>query len=352
MTNLPQYKENFKYSNVGNVVGTLVYAKQMESQDGNPFGHEFLINAKGYGSINVRVPSLEKSNYAMNNYNVADKPRVRMGLTSLSQFVTQQGKVYTNVTSFVEMSDAKRVDGSDMPDIIAGRIGGEVFDIKQEGSAIKFRIISYPLDRDGNRSKLRNGNFVNPDVVAVEIHEPAVIQEFTQKVQNGSNVEVGYKYVNKDDITYDDYGFAVGSGNRIERVECGKLVVHGGNGTPNPQGSPQGNFQGGTPFNQQQQQQGGNPFGGGQSNQGAPNPFANQQQGQQQQQGNPFANQGQQQNQQQGNPFANQGQQNNQGQQGNPFAGAEIIDQGDHLQQQANQIFGNNGQGNGFQFGN
>ena len=356
MSNVPQFKGNFKYSNVGNVVGTLVYAKEMQNKQQETFGHEFLINAKGFGSINVRVPKLEKSQYAMNNYNVADKPRVRLGLTTLSQFVTNQGKVYTNATSFVEMSEAKRVDGSDMPDIIAGRIGGEVFNLRQEGEVIKFHIASYSVNDKGQRNTLRNGQPIDPDVVEIEVHDPNVIQEFKSKgVQNGSNVEVGYKYINRDDVSYDDYGFAVGSGNRIERVECGKLVVHGGNGSPGPQGNPQGNFQGGSPFGGQQgqqgQQQNGNPFGG-QTNQGTSNPFANQQQGQQQQGNNPFGNQGQQQqNYNQGNPFANQGQQSQQGDQGNPFANAEIIDQGDHLQSQANQIFGQNGQGNGFPFG-
>lgn len=328
MSNVPQFKGNFKYSNVGNVVGTLVYAKEMLNKQQQIFGHEFLINAKGYGSINVRVPKLEKSQYAMDNFSVADKPRVRLGLTTLTQFVTNQGKVYTNATSFVEMSEAKRVDGSDMPDIIAGRIGGEVFNLRQEGEVIKFHIVSYSVDENGKRNTLRDGRPIDPDVVAIEVHDPAVIQEFRNKgVQNGSNIEVGYKYINRDNVTYDEYGFAIGDGSRIERVEAGKLVVHGGSGTPGPQGSPQGNFQGGSPLGGQQ---GGNPFGGGQSNQGSHNPFANQQ-------GN--------------NPFTNQG--NQQVNQGNPFANAEIIDQGEHLQDQANQIFGQNGQGQGgFSFGN
>lgn len=322
MVNAPAFKPNFRYSNIGNVVGSLVYAKEMQKKNGEVFGHEFLINAKGFGSVNVRVPKLEKSQYAMNNFNVADKPRVRMGLTSLTQFVTDQGRIYTNTTSFVEMTEAKRVDGSDMPDAINGRFGGEVFNLRMEGNVVKFNIVSYDVDKEGNRTMLNNGKPTDPNIVAFEVHDPELIQEFQAKVQNGSNIEVGYKYINKDDITYDDYGFPVGSGDRIERVEVGKVVVHGDSGQPGPQGNNMGSFGQG---NSGQQPPGQNNFGG----QNQP-PFGGRQN----------------QNQQPGhNPFA--GQQQDPGY--NPFGG-QTLPNNDPLAQQANQIFGNNGQ-NGYQFG-
>ncbi|MEM5838908.1 hypothetical protein [Bacillus sp. LMB3902] len=315
MMNVPEFKPNFKYSNIGNVVGTLVYAKELRMKNGELFGHEFLINAKRYGSVNVRVPKLEKSQYAMDNFPVSEKPRVRLGLTTLNQFVTDQGKVYTNATSFVEMSEAKRVDGSDMPDAINGRLGGEVFNLRMEGDIVKFNLISYGVDKEGNRTKLKNGQPTDPDIITLEVHDPALVQEFQAKVRDGSNIEVGYKYINRDDTTFDEYGFPVGSGERIERVEVGKLVVQGESQQPGPQGNSMGSFGQGNP-GQQPSAQGGQQPGFGQ---------------QPPQQSNPF------------------GQQNSGNY--NPFAGAQTLPDNDPIAQQANQIFGNNGQGNGFPFG-
>lgn len=321
MMNAPEFKPNFKYSNVGNVVGTLVYAKALEKNDtGEPFGHEFLINSKGYGSVNVRVPMLEKSQYAMDNYPVEDKPRVRLGLTQLSQFVTDQGKVYTNTTSFLEMTDAVKVDGSNMPDAINGRFGGEVMNIAMEGNIVKLQIVSYNVDKEGKRITKRDGTPIDPEVVSFEVHKPELVQQFQQNVRQGMNIEVGYNYINKDDVTYDEYGFPVGSGDRIERVEVGKVIIHESQ-SPGPQGNMRG-F-GGQQQSNQQQQQGG--FGG--------------QQQQNQQGQTPFGNHG--------------GQQQQQGQQ-NPFPGSQEMSGNDPLAQQANQVFGqnNNQGGSGFSFGN
>ena len=292
MVNVPEFKPNFKYSNIGNVVGSLVYARQMEKKDGTPFGHEFLINARGFGSVNVRVPKLEKSQYALDHFSVADKPRVRMGLTQLSQFVTDKGKVYTHTTSFQEMTEAKTVDGKDMPDAIKGRFGGEVFNLRLENGIVKFHIISYGVDKDGKRTTLNNGQPTDPDIVAFEVHKPELIEQFKQNVRNGMNIEVGYSYINKTDVSYDEYGFPVGSGEVIERVEVGKFVVHQTNQQPSQQGN-MGSF------------------------------------GQPQQQSNPFGNQ----------------------QQQNPFGGAQQLPNNNPLAQQAQQIFGNQGFGQPFEFG-
>ena len=256
MANIPEFKPNFKYSNVGLVVGTLCYAKELQKKTGETYGHEFLINAKGHGSINVRVPSLPKSNYALQNFPVAEKPRVRVGLATLSQFFANTGKIYTSVTSFVEMQEAVKLDGSEMPDSIKGRLGGEVFGIKVEQDGhIVCNLVTYDVDKDGKRTVLRNGKPIDPKIIQLHIVEPAIIEEFKAKVKNGSNIEVGYSYVNKDDVSYDEYGLPVGSGNHVDRVEVGRLIVHAA-----PQQQNMGGFGGFQQQPQQPQQQFNDPF--------------------------------------------------------------------------------------------
>jgi len=258
MANIPEFKPNFKYSNVGLVVGTLCYAKELQKKTGETYGHEFLINAKGHGSINVRVPSLPKSNYALQNFPVAEKPRVRVGLATLSQFFANTGKIYTSVTSFVEMQEAVKLDGSEMPDSIKGRLGGEVFNIKVEQDGhITCHLVAYETDKNGNRTTLKNGKPVDPRVIQLHIVDPAIIEEFKAKVKNGSNIEVGYSYVNKDDVSYDEYGLPVGSGNHVDRVEVGRLIVHSAPQQQQNMGGF-GNFQ--QPQQQQPQQQFVDPF--------------------------------------------------------------------------------------------
>jgi len=252
-----------------------------------------------------------------------------MGLTQLSQFHADNGKVYTNTTSFMEMADAKKVDGSNMPDAINGRFGGEVMNMQMVGNVAKITIVSYPLDKQGNRNTLPDGTPVEPDVVTFEVHNPDLIQQFQSQVQVGMNIEVGYRYFNKADVVYDEFGFPEGSGETIERTEVAKLMIHGQGGqqSPNPQGNQMGTFGQGAPNNQQ------SPGFGQQQQQGQNGGF------------------GQQQQQQQNPGF---GQQQQQQQQPNNFGGfnGQVLNENDPLAQQANQIFGNNGQnGNGFNFG-
>lgn len=383
MTNIqyPDFKAGFKYQNIGNIVGTLNYAKAMKRKDDSEYGIEFLINARGFGSINVRIPMMDRAQSSLDNYSVADKPRVRAGLARIEQFVADNGRVYTNATTFVELSDATTASGEPMKDNIAGRVGGEVFNIQQiQGSnAIKFSVVSYSVDRkdESKRATTQDGTPIDPQVLTFEAHDPNVINQIQQTVTQGSNVEVGYKYLNKSNVQYDEYGFAINGGNSdvIERLEAGKIVVHGA-----PQQQQQGGFGGG--FGQQQsqggfgqQQQGG--FGG-QQQQGF-----GQQQPPQQQQG--FGQQGfGQQQQPQGNPYGApdfSGSQNNfgvpdnqmpfnqsyqqpqGGQQGfgqqqqgfgaDPFAGAQELPQGSPAYEEAQKMFGQGNQnGNSFGFGN
>lgn len=385
----PDFKAGFKYQNIGNIVGTLNYAKELKKKDGvTTYGIEFLLNAKGFGSINVRIPMMDRAQTSLDNYPIEDKPRVRAGLSRIEQFISDKGKTYTSATTFVELSDAVTATGDPMKDNIAGRLGGEVFNIQpiqgENGSpAVKFSVVSYPTQKDdeNKRALQADGTPVDPQVCTFEAHNPEVVSQLQQTVRQGSNIEVGYKYFNKSNVKYDDYGFPINDPNDvIERLEAGKIVVHG---APQQQqgafgGGQQGGFGG-----QQQQQQG---FGG-QGQQG----FGNQQQGgfggQQQQQGNPQGQQqgfgqgaggpfnqnnfqGQQQQQQQQNqqqgfgdpnqqfnlpenqiPFSNEYNQQHQG--NDPFAGqGTTFNQGSQAYEDAQKAFGNNQQQGGFGFGN
>ena len=238
---MPEFKPNFKYVNIGNVVGTLCYAKELMRKDGTAYGHEFLINAKGHGSINVRIPNLEKSTQALENFPVSERPKVRVPLASISMFFAESGKVYTNVNSFCEMSEATKYDGTEMPDSIKGRIGGEIAKVQtnQDGT-ISALLVIYKTDKEGKLIKNRNGETLKPDVLKVDVVDEALVAEFKKRVTIGSNVEFGYQYINKENTTYDDFGFPIGDGKRIERVEVKKIVVHS---------APQQNFE--QQFNQQ-----------------------------------------------------------------------------------------------------
>ena len=66
------FKGDFKYTNIGTVVGTLCYFKPLVSKSGNQYGGEFLINVSGHGSINVRVPSTYKVEQILNEFAVED----------------------------------------------------------------------------------------------------------------------------------------------------------------------------------------------------------------------------------------------------------------------------------------
>lgn len=315
MTN---YKPNFKYINMGIVTGQLTYVQDRAKKDtGEVYGKELLVFAKGFGSINVRLP-LDIGNRVLENFSVNDKPSIRVNLAKLEQFTAEQsGVTYTNVTSFVDVEEAVDNEGKPMAHKFAGRIGGEIINFQNLGNVLKFVVVSYNLDKDKKLAINKNtGQPYAPAVIKVEVHDPQVIQSaLAAGLGEGANAEIGYYYYNKQDIRYDDFGMPVGDPNiKIERVEAGRINVQAPSANAGQQqgfgGQPQGQFG--------QQQQGGFP------NVNAQMPTGMGQQQQQQPQGNPF---GQQPNQQQGqNPFGQQQQQpvNQQQQQPvgqNPFAG-------------------------------
>ena len=318
MTN---YKPNFKYINMGIVTGQLTYVQDRAKKDtGEVYGKELLVFAKGFGSINVRLP-LDIGNRVLDNFSVNDKPSIRVNLAKLEQFTAEQsGVTYTNVTSFVDVEEAVDNEGKPMAHKFAGRIGGEIVNFQNLGNVLKFVVVSYNLDKDKKLAiNKKTGQPYDPAVIKVEVHNPQVIQSaLAAGLGEGANAEIGYYYYNKQDIRYDDFGMPVGDpNNKIERVEAGRINVQ----VPSPNAGQQQQGFGGQPQGQQfgnQQQQGGFP------NVNSQMPTGMGQQQQQQTQGNPF---GQQPNQQQGqNPFGQQQQQTNQqpmnqpqGQ--NPFVG-------------------------------
>lgn len=387
----PDFKSGFKYQNIGNIVGMLNYAKELKRKDDSVYGWEFLINAKGFGSVNVRIPMMDRAQSSIDNFPVEDKPRVRAGLTRIEQFTSDKGKTYTNATTFVELSEAVTVNGDKMNDNIAGRVAGEVFDIQQiqglnGAAALKLKVVTYPTDKNDEKKRAfqAEGTPVDPQVLTFEAHDQNIINQLQQTVNQGSNIEIGYKYFNKSMVQYDEYGYPINDeNNTIERLEIGKLTVHGGQ-----QQQQNGTFGGG--FGQQQQGFGGQQqgFGGQQGfgQQAPPQQYQQQQQnfgqqqngfGQQQNQQNGFGYQpqqgfNQQQNQQQpqqgaGDPFNlpneqipfmpeyQQPQGNPQagfGQSNDPFQGqGTILPEGSPAYEDAQRAFGNNGQ-NGFGFGN
>lgn len=334
MTN---YKQDFKYNNMGIVVGQLTYVQDRTKKgSGEVYGKELLVFAKGYGSINVRVTN-EIGQRALDNFPVSEKPMIRVNLAKLEQFTAESGVTYTNVTSFVDIEQAVDNNNQPMQPKISGRIQGEVTNFQNLGNVLKFSVVAYNLDKDKKLALNRNtGQPYEPAVIKVEVHNPQIIQEsLAAGIGNGANAEVGYYYYNKQDVTYDDFGMMVGDPNKkIERVEAGRVVVN--RPAANGGGQQQGGFGGqpqGQQFGNQQQQQG-----------GFPNVNANMPSGmgQQQQQTNPF---GQQPNQQQGNnPFGQQQQQQqpmNQGQ--NPFGGhPDAANQGQQGFNQGQQQMGHN----------
>lgn len=248
--NKPNFKPNFKYQNVGVAVGQLNYSKPMTRQDGSEYGTEYLVSAKGFGSINVRLPHQQNAQQTNDAYYVSERPRVRANLTTLTQFRADSGKVYTNLETFQAFTEPVDYSGQPMEDGFKGRVEGEVHGIRQVDDVIKFFLTAYRTDKEGKLvTSKKDGAPLQPDTIEFEIHDQQVKQQFMSSVGEGSNVGVGYRYLNKSNITYDEFGFPQGDGKTIEYVEAAKIIVHSASGTPQP-----GNNQGG--FSQPNQQQG------------------------------------------------------------------------------------------------
>ncbi|AGY48771.1 hypothetical protein Staley_88 [Bacillus phage Staley] len=266
MNQVPQFNPNFAYNNLGMVVGKLVYGSPALRQDQTEYGWDFLLNATGFGSVNLRIPMLDKAQASINEFPITDpKPRVRAGLAQISQFVTTTGKTFTNFTSFVELEKPITVKGEEMEDKVSGRLSGEMFGKQQSKDGIQFKLVFYATDRKDKKKRATraNGDFIDASVLTLEATDPAIAQQIAN-TPDGANVDIGYYYINKDDVTYDEFGMAEGSGEKIERIEVKKfkmLKAPEGGGFSNGFAGQQNGFQQQGFQNQQQQQQQGPPPG-------------------------------------------------------------------------------------------
>lgn len=224
----PEYKANFTYANIGNVVGKLTYVKPLNRKDGSPFGADFLLNVQGYGSINVKVPMMHKAQQTMNEFPVNEKPTVRFNLTSIDAYFSQTGKTYLSLTTFNGGEEPKE----GMTDRAIGRIAGEVAKLKTDKDGnIAFLLVVYQTDKDGKLivSK-KTGKPFEPKTIPVTIVDPELKKQFKEeKIVDGANIGIGYAFVNKQEtVKYDEFGFPTGNGKgeRITRIEGKKMVVY------------------------------------------------------------------------------------------------------------------------------
>lgn len=225
-----QFHKDYKYTNIGTVVGTLCYFKPLERKDGSQYGGEFLINVHGHGSVNVRVPNMSKVEEILSEFPIENRNRVRVSMTQVDMFFAQSGKIYTNFTSF---SPFKAV-GEEVQDTAKGNVSGEVVQIKQHGDALELIMAVFNVDKDGELIKNYQGQVLPPKKIKVDVIDPQLVVQVKKEVKEGTNLIVGYSFINKNDVSYDEYGLPVGSGERVTRIEAGKLIVNANGKEPEP----------------------------------------------------------------------------------------------------------------------
>ena len=226
MAKLPEFKPNFKYSNIGTVVGKIVYVSDLVSKAGKNYGKKFLVSVKGHGSADIKIPSVQKAEQIAALFPVGSDKNVRFGLVTIDSYQSKTtGKVYTNFTTFAEPSNVND-SGTEITPKIKGKVGGEVAKIIEKDGKLAFWLVSYRVDKDGKQLKNRNGEYLPPILVKIDLVDKDVIDQFNKEVQEGSNVEVGYSYINKDDVSFDEFGMPLGSGEKISRIEGKRIIVH------------------------------------------------------------------------------------------------------------------------------
>lgn len=226
----PQFKKDFTYKNNLTIVGTLCYYKPLERKDGSQYGGEFLLNVKGHGSINVRVPSMFKLEQLLENFNVDDRPHVVIPVASVDCYTSPKTqKMYINFTSFMDFKE------TDKDDSAKGNITGEVVAFKEVDGKMMVKLAVFNVDKEGKLVLKQDGTPVPPKAITIEIVDQDVIKQFKNEVQVGSNVAIGVSYINKNDVSYDEFGLPVGNGERITRLEGKKLIVLKGKKEPEPE---------------------------------------------------------------------------------------------------------------------
>jgi hypothetical protein len=271
MSNVPAFKPNFKYTNIGQLVGKMVYMQPMKKKDTDEvFGFDYLIHAQGFGSINVRVPKPEVYNQINDTYTPNEKPRVKVSMIKLGQYQNNHQNIVTNATSFNMFDEPKDVTGAEVVDGIKGRVGGEVYHMgtDNEGNYIIF-VAVYPTKSDGSLLLKQDKTPYEAELLRLFIVDDEMKKK-AHEIKLGDNITFGYYYINKDDIVYDDFGFPTegSSGKKIERIEIKKIVFESsqaqqpsGFGGQPAQTQPQNQ-------NQQPANQNANPFAGQGTEQG------------------------------------------------------------------------------------
>lgn len=219
---MAKFNKEFRYSNIGTVVGTLCHFKPLLRKDGSQYGGEYLINVHGHGAVNIRVPSMKNVNDINEEFQVSDRPHIRVGMVQVDTFFADSGKVYTNFTSFGEFKPV----GVEVADTAKGNVSGEVVEIVPQAGGLVLKVEVYQVNKDGELVTNSMGKPFDPKVIKIDVLDEFIVNQVQRTVKVGSNVLVGYNFVNKLDISYDEYGLPEGSGERITRLEAGKLIVN------------------------------------------------------------------------------------------------------------------------------
>ena len=221
----PEFKKDFTYANIGNVVGNMAYAKELKRKDGSVFGYDFLVNVKGYGGINVKVPMMNKAQETMEKFPVAKKAKVRFNLVAVDAYFAQSGKTYLSMSTFNVGEEPKE----GMTDRAVGRLAGEVAQMKVDAQGnITFLLVVYQTDKEGKLVVSRKtGKPFEPKVIPVTVTDDELKQQLKEEnVRDGANISVGYAFTNLTDSSYDEFGFSTGTGKRVTRITMKKMLVH------------------------------------------------------------------------------------------------------------------------------
>ena len=219
------FNQSFTYSNVGTVVGQLVYAKPLNRKDGSQYGIDFLINVKGHGGVNVKVPNVNKANAILEKFPVSEKPLVQFNLSALDTYLSKTGKWYLSFTTFTEAKEPKNPEDQKA----IGKLGGEVTKVQfDENGDVRLLLAVYNTDNDGNLIKnKRTGEPLPVKAVPLVVKDDELKKQLKKdNIVEGANISVGYSFINKNDVGVDEFGLPTGTGKRITEIRVKKIITH------------------------------------------------------------------------------------------------------------------------------
>ena len=219
------FNKEYEYNNVGTIVGTICHVKELARKDGTAYGHEFLVNVKGHGSVNVRIPMLSKSQAMAEKFPANNRPHVRINLAQIDMYHNpNNGKIYTNFVTFAEFKEV----GAEVEDTIKGIFKGEIVDFKETNGVIKAKMVIFQTDKDGNLRTKYDGSALAPKQLIFTVEDALLKAQFNEEVQVGTNLAVGYTFTNKSEARFDEWGFPIEGGGRVTKVIAEKLVAMAG----------------------------------------------------------------------------------------------------------------------------